>query len=134
MLDEAKSNRRIEDIHSPPIMTLARRLEILYRQAERSDNLSWGAEISALEDEITENPATSIPEAAIQIMLASAFIERVREDLVEDTDSILQKMERLVRSALSAVVRESGVDLTEFGGNRYAPEYTNPFRRSYTIN
>ncbi|MDH3595913.1 MAG: hypothetical protein OEU09_23590 [Rhodospirillales bacterium] len=119
-----------EITHNPPILSLARRLESLYQQAESFDFLSWGSEISALEDEISASPATSLAEAAVQVMLASAYIERVREDLVEDTDQVLEKMERLVRSALSAVVRESGVNLAEFAGERYAPEYTDPFRRS----
>ena len=54
--------------------------------------------------------------------------------LVDDTDQILLKMERLIRSALSAMVRETGVDLAEFAGDRYAPDYTDPFRRSATWN
>jgi hypothetical protein len=119
--------------YNPPILSLARRLESLYQQTESLDLVSWDSEISALEDEISASPATSLAEAAVQIMLVSAYIERVREDLVADTDQILEKMDRLVRSVLSAVVRETGVDLTEFGGERYAPEYTDPFRRSSTI-
>ena len=67
-------------------------------------------------------------------MLASAYLERVREELVDDTEQILVQMERLIRSALSALVRESGVNLAEFAGERYAPEYTDPFRRSTTWN
>jgi len=67
-------------------------------------------------------------------MLASAFIERIREDLVGDQDELLRKMERLVRSALSAVVRETGVNLSEFGGDRYTPLSTDPFRQTSHFN
>jgi AICAR transformylase/IMP cyclohydrolase PurH len=134
MLQETETQFVVKQTHNPPILSLARRLEALYQQAEQFDFSSWGAEISALEDEISANPATSLAEAAIQVMLASAYIERVREDLVDDTDVILQKMERLVRSALSAVVRETGVNLTEFAGERYAPSYTDPFRESPVCN
>ncbi len=130
MLHNANRLETTEITHNPPILSLARRLESLYQKAESFDFLSWGSEISALEDEISASPATSLAEAAVQVMLASAYIERVREDLVEDTDQVLEKMERLVRSALSAVVRESGVNLAEFAGERYVPEYTDPFRRS----
>jgi hypothetical protein len=130
MLQNANRLETTEITHNPPILSLARRLESMYQQAESFDFLSWGSEISALEDEISASPATSLAEAAVQIMLASAYIERVREDLVEDTDQVLEKMERLVRSALSALVRESGVNLAEFAGERYTPEYTDPFRRS----
>jgi hypothetical protein len=35
---------------------------------------------------------------------------------------------------LSAVVRETGVDLTEFGGERYTPVYTDPFRKIVRCN
>jgi hypothetical protein len=130
MLHNADRLETTEITHNPPILSLARRLESLYQKAESFDFLSWGSEISALEDEISASPATSLAEAAVQVMLASAYIERVREDLVEDTDQVLEKMERLVRSALSAVVRESGVNLAEVAGERYTPEYTDPFRRS----
>lgn len=130
MLQDSNRLEAIEITHNPPILSLARRLESLYQQAESFDFLTWGSEISALEDEISASPATSLAEAAVQIMLASAYIERVREDVVEDTDEVLEKMERLVRSALSAVVREAGVNLAELAGERYAPEYTDPFRRS----
>ena len=130
MLHNANRLEAAEITHNPPILSLARRLESLYQQAESFDFVSWGSEISALEDEISASPATSLAEAAVQVMLASAYIERVREDLVEDTDQVLEKMERLVRSALSALVRESGVNLTEFAGELYTPEYTDPFRRS----
>lgn len=119
---------------NPPILSLARRLERLHKNEEALDSYSLEGEISALEDEITSNPATSLQEAAVQVMLAAAFIERAREDLVDDSDELLNKMERLVRSALSAVVRETGVDLAEFGGDRYAPLYNDPFRHSSRCN
>jgi hypothetical protein len=134
MLNSAKRLEATEQTHNPPILSLARRLETLYQKADSFDFLSWGSEISALEDEISASPATSLPEAAVQVMLASAYLERVREELVDDTDQILVQMERLIRSALSALVRESGVNLAEFAGERYAPEYTDPFRRSTTWN
>ena len=134
MLNSEKRLDPAQPTHNPPILSFARRLETLYQQADSFDFLSWGSEISALEDEISANPATSLPEAAVQIMLASAYLERVREELVDDTDQILLKMERLIRSALSAMVRETGVDLAEFAGDRYAPDYTDPFHRSATWN
>ncbi len=122
----ATENRSIQ-FPNPPILSLARRLERLYQKEQALDAYFLQNEISALEDEITANPATSLQEAAVQVMLAAAFIERIREDLVGDPDELLRKMERLVRSALSAVVRETGVNLAEFGGDRYAPIYTDPF-------
>jgi hypothetical protein len=130
MLRNANRLDATKIIYNQPILALARRLESLYQEAESFDCLGWESEISALEDEIGANPATSLAEAAVQVMLVAAYIERVREDLVEDADQVLDRMERLVRSVLSAVVRESGVNLAEFAGERYAPEYTDPFRRS----
>lgn len=114
--------------HRPPILSLAYRLEKLYQESESFDSIGCGPDILAIEDEIAENPATSLQEAAVQVMLASAYVERVREDLVEDTDETLRKIERLVRSALSALVCEAGLDLAEYGGERYVPAYTDPFR------
>ncbi len=120
--------------HSPLILNLARRLELLYREEQSQGTFSLGAEIEALESEIAENPASTLQEAAVQIMLVSAFIERAREDLAEDPDGLLRQMDQLARSALSAVVRETGVNLSEFGGDRYAPVYTDPFRQRARCN
>ena len=119
---------------SPLILSLAHRLERLHQKEQALDTLSLQSEISALEDEIAANPASSLQEAAVQVMLTAAYIERIREDLAVDQDAVLKKMERLVRSALSAVVRETGVNLAEFGGNRYAPVYTDPFRQTARCN
>ncbi|MDH3473996.1 MAG: hypothetical protein OEM59_09900 [Rhodospirillales bacterium] len=120
--------------HSPPILAMARRLELLYQEEQGLGTFSLTDEIEALEIEISENPATTLQEAAVQVMLISAFIERVREDLAEDTDALLKRMARMARSALSAVVRETGVDLAEFGGERYTPIYTDPFRKIVRCN
>ncbi len=134
MLQETEPQCAVKQTHNSPILSLAKRLEAHYQQAEQFDFKSWGSEISALEDEIAANPATSLAEAAVQVMLVAAYIERVREDLIDDTDLVLQKMERLVRSALSAVVRETGFNLAEYGGERYAPAYTDPFRQRPVCN
>ncbi len=126
---KAKPQAAAPYIHNAPIVSLARRLENIYQESEDRDVTSFGPEILALEREIAANPATCLPEAAIQVMLAAAYVERVREDLVDDTDEALNKLERLIRSALSAVVREAGVNLDEYGGRRYAPDYNDPFYR-----
>ncbi len=110
------------ETHTPPILNVARRLEALYQQTALIDQRDWCAEISELEDEITASPATSLNEAAVQMMLASAYIERAREDLVDDMDAMLAKLDRLMQSALAAFVRETGVDLSEYGGERYLPQ------------
>ena len=62
------------------------------------------------------------------MMLASAYIEHLREDLVEDVDVKLDKMSCLLRSALNVLLRDTGVDLSEYAGERYAPSHTDPFR------
>ena len=54
-------------------------------------------------------------------MLASAYIERLREDLVDDSEATLAELQDLMRSVLSAFLRETGLDLGEFGGDRYLP-------------
>lgn len=120
--------------HRPPILSLAYSLERLYQESENTNRMGCGPDILAIEDEIADNPATSLPEAAVQVMLASAYVERVREDLVDDTDEALEKIERLVRSALSALVCEAGLDLSEYGGERYVPAYTDPFRNKMIYN
>ncbi|MDH3476568.1 MAG: hypothetical protein OEM59_23050 [Rhodospirillales bacterium] len=124
MQQETANHEVILQTHTPPILNVARRLELLHQETTLADQLDWCGEIAELEDEITSSPATSLSEAAVQVMLASAYIERVREDLVEDTDAVLAKLEQLIRSALAAFLRETGIDLTEFGGKRYLPSQT----------
>jgi hypothetical protein len=85
MQQETRTQDSILQTHTPPILNVARRLELLHRETTLADQLDWCTEIAELEDEITSSPATSLSEAAVQVMLASAYIERVREDLVEDT-------------------------------------------------
>ncbi len=115
------------ETHTPPILNVARRLEVLYQQIALIDQRDWCAEISDLEDEITASPATSLSEAAVQMMLASAYIERAREDLVDDMDAMLAKLGRLMHSALAAFMRETGIDLSEYGGERYLPRKADRF-------
>ena len=61
------------------------------------------------------------------MMLASAYVERAREDLVDDMDAMLAKLDRPMSSALAAFVRETGIDLSEYGGERYLPQKADRF-------
>ena len=117
-------------VQSSPIVGLARRLELLHQESEEMDDLDPGSEVAALEEEVARNPATDLTDAAVQVMLAAAHIERLREGLVADTEAALHRMERLLRSALSAVLRETGINLAALGGERYTPSYTDPIHRA----
>jgi len=121
-MQRAITNHQAMNLASDPtILRLARRLEMLHQESGTSGFFEIGAEISELESEIMANQATSLSDAAVQVMLASAYIERLREDLVDDTEATLVSLERLMRSVLSAFLRETGLDLAELGGNRYLP-------------
>lgn len=121
MRSQTTSHEAVKMPTNPPILSLARRLEALHRESGTLDFFDFGTEIAALEAEIMANPATSLSEAAVQVMLASAYMERLREDLVDDPDAMLGDLERLMRSVLSTFIRETGLDLAEFGGSRYLP-------------
>ena len=121
MHSETTSHQAVKVPSDPSILSLARRLESLHRESGTIDSYEFRTEITALEAEIMANPATSLSEAAIQVMLASAVIERLREDLVDDTEATLRDLERLMRSVLLTFVRETGLDLAEFGAKRYLP-------------
>ncbi len=118
---ETTSHEAVNLPSNPLILRLARRLEALHQESGAIDFFDFGSEISALESEIIANQATSLSEAAVQVMLASAYMERLREDLVDDSEAMLLDLERLMRSVLLAFVRETGLDLSEFGANRYLP-------------
>ena len=121
MQDQTLARHENELASSPPILRMARRLEMLQRDCGVVDIYDLGGEISELEFAIAANPATSLSEAAVQVMLASAFIERLREDLVDDTEAMLMRLQGLMSSVLSAFVRETGLDLSEYGADRYLP-------------
>ena len=134
MQNQAASQQTTFETHTPPILSVARRLEQLYQETDNADSRLWAGLASALEREIAANPASNLSEAAVQMMLASAYIEHLREDLVEDVDAKLDEMSRLLRSALNALVRDAGVDLSEYAGERYAPRHTDPFRHRFLSN
>lgn len=115
------------------ISALARRLERLLKRDQFTIDDRDGSEINALERAISELPAADLTEVAIQLMLASAYIERREEDLVEDPEEYLRGLNRLIRSALAALLRETGIDLSDFGGQRYVPAHTDPFRGEFPM-
>lgn len=128
MKTEVASQQATLESYNPPILSVARRLEHLHQEMENNDHQLWLSLVAALEEDIAANPASSLGEAAVQMMLASAYVEHLREDLVDDVDGMLDRMSHLLRSALSALVRDAGVDLSEYAGERYAPSHTDPFR------
>lgn len=105
----------------------ARRLEELYREMNKVDDLDLYSEAVDIENSIAETPAGSVEEAAVQLMLVAGFLECLRTDEGIDPENLLENMERLTRSALSAVLRDTGIDLAEYGGERYVPKRTDPF-------
>jgi hypothetical protein len=112
----------------------ARRLEELYQAAEKLDRLDLDQETEAIETFISQTPAETLVEAAVQLMLAVGLAECVRENASEDPEDLLRKIERLTRSALSVVVDHAGVALAEYGGERYAPQRTDPFLKIRRLN
>ncbi len=117
------------------LLRQARRLEALYRESNRGDHcIDLYNEILVVEDHIAMTPASDLSEAAVQLMLVSAFAECLRTSDGDDPVGLLDKMERLARSALSIVVLHAGIDLADYGGERYTPERTNPFRKACRLN
>ena len=80
--------------------------------------------IAHAENELSAIRAANVDEAAVQVMLLSGLIDDLR---ATHPDDVLTRMNRLARSVLAVLVRESGVDLTDFGGAHYVPDHTDPF-------
>ncbi len=109
-----------------PILVLAAQLDAEQRLFDGAGQ-GTGTEgsipkrIAALEACIAALEAQDLSEAAVQLMLAGALVERRREGLIEDDARLLAQLEALTRSALSALCRISGFDLKPYGGDPYLP-------------
>ena len=131
--------RRREIIANPSILTLASRIEAIYREMDRDEGLEVpngagfetgpaeseldrSAQIEALQARIEAMPAGDLTEAMIHAMLAAARIEQLRSSLDDGLAAQLIPAEKLARSVLRVLIREVDLDLAPFGGTRYLPD------------
>jgi len=100
------------------------------RRAERWSQ-SAAAALDAAEQLIAAEPAKSLAEAAIQLMLAvsRAQVLSVPGLEAEERESTASELERLLQSAMPVVADAAGIDLSEFGRAYYADRRTDPFYR-----
>lgn len=106
------------------IPELARELNALYRQWDRLttfESFDVDARISGIEQEIADRPARGLTDAAVQLMIAAAYLESIEG--VQGCEQVcLDKALRLIRSALGAVAAEEGLALEDVGGAYYLAE------------
>ena len=131
--------RKREIFANPSILTLASRIEEVYRETDRDEGLSppnglrldagqaegpvdRDAAIEALQARLEAMPAGDLSEALIHAMLATARIEYLRSSLNDALAAQLVPVEKLTRSVLEVLIREVDLDLTPFGGKRYLPD------------
>lgn len=106
------------------IPELAGELKALYRQWDRLttfESFDVDARISGIEQEIAARPARGLTDAAVQLMIAAAYLESI-EGLQGCEQATLDKAMRLIRSALGAVAAEEGLALADIGGAYYLAE------------
>ena len=103
------------------IPELAQELNALYRQWDRLttfESFDVDARISGIEQEIAARPARGLTDAAVQLMIAAAYLESIEG--VQGCEQVcLDKAMRLIRSALGAVAAEEGLALEDVGGAYY---------------
>lgn len=131
--------KRRELIAHPSILTLASRIEAIYREMDRDEGLNLpngarsetgpapsgrgkDARIEEIQAQIEDLPANDLAEAAIHAMLATARIEYLRSCLNDAQAAQLVPAEKLIRSVLGILIRELDLGLAPFGGKRYLPE------------
>lgn len=117
-----------------PILSHARNLDRIIRESANLNAVDTHAAITDIETLISETPANSLSEAAIQLMLASAFVECLRADDGLDMPGLLEKAERLIRSAFKVVAQEAPIDMAEFSAEFYTPARTDPFLKDRRFN
>lgn len=139
------------------VLTVASRLPALIEQAEHLESMAAAFEGEALKDTtgedavrrvgrwldsaaasleaaerlIASQPARSLAEAAVQVMLAVAKAQVLSVSGLADEERacVAEELERLLQSALPVVADAAGVDLAEFGRPYYADRQTDPFFR-----
>ena len=103
------------------IPDLARELKALYRQWDcltSFESFDVDARISGIEQEIAARPARGLTDAAVQLMIAAAYLESI--EALEGCEQVtLEKAMQLIRSALGAVAAEEGLALEDIGGAYY---------------
>ena len=110
------------------IPELARELNALYQQWDRLttfESFDVDARISGIEQEIAARPARGLTDAAVQLMIATAYLESI-ERLEGCERTTLDRATRLVRSALGAVATGEGLDLDDIGGAYYLADLAGP--------
>ena len=138
-----------EQMTEAPILRFARRLEALNRHSDVLDVLELGeverdrvpgdggnghgkagqdwemieASILVTEDLISDTSARNLDEAAVQLMLACTAAEALHTGVVGEQADLANKAEKLVRSALTEILRHTDIDLSEFGVERYVVDY-----------
>ena len=100
--------------------------EIDKRVVERREGTNDSA-IDACVQMITTMKAGTLTGAAIQVMLAYSQLDAIAECEPESATEFQRKAERCLFSALAVIVREAGIDLSEFGGKFYAQQFADPF-------
>lgn len=113
----------------PNIVEYARHLEAVYRRWEDLkglEGLDLSAAISEIEKCILATPAATGADAAIQIMLIYSLVEQLRVDRGSAKEELLDRLEGLTTSALSGLIRELDLDLSELGSKRYMPNRGRP--------
>lgn len=100
------------------------------RRAERW-SASAAAALEAAERLIAAEPAKTLAEAAIQLMLAVSRAQIVAAPGLdaEAREAAAGELERLLQSAMPVVADAAGIDLSEFARAYYADRRTDPFYR-----
>lgn len=110
------------------IPELARELNALYRQWDRLttfESFDVDARINGIEQEIADRPARGLTDAAVQLMIAAAYLESI-EGLEGCERATQDKAMRLVHSALGAVAFGEGLALEDVGGTYYLAGLAGP--------
>lgn len=76
--------------------------------------------VDGVERTIAAMAARALPEAAIQILIASGYAANLAEDVRHPSEKeIVERIARLLRSALPVIGAAAGIDLHAFGAERY---------------
>ena len=104
--------------------------EAICRRTERWAKSATAA-LEAAEKLVAAEPARTLPEAAVQLMLAVSRAQLLSVPALDESDraTTAAELERLLQSALPVVAEAAGIDLADFGQAYYADRRTDPFYR-----
>lgn len=111
------------------VLESARLLGDLHKELEQTLDDKLAVAALGIEKEILQRPATTVEEAAVQLMLIVSLVERLAVQMRPDQSVHMQLISNTLRSILALISSITVIDLGKFGGRWYLTGDCSPSSR-----